>query len=45
MQCDWKIHVLAQLMSFSTPFIVRLPEDDLVFANDSQEEDAMVRQV
>ena len=26
-------------------FIVRLPEDDLMFASDSQEEDAMIRQV
>lgn len=26
-------------------FIVRLPEDDLMFANDSQEEDAMICQV
>ena len=25
--------------------IVRLPEDDLMFASDSQEEDAMIRQV
>lgn len=26
-------------------FTVRLPEDDLMFASDSQEEDAMIRQV
>jgi len=30
---------------FPCLFIDRLPEDDLMFANDSQEEDAMIRQV